>query len=468
MSDLRRALPADIAPVYPGVLDMIGNTPMIELKRLDTGPCRLFGKLEMMNPAGSIKDRIGKSMIEAAEREGKLRKPGDRIIEATAGNTGLGLALVAALKGYRLTVVMPDKMSQEKIDHLKAFGAEVVLTRSDVQKGHPDYYQETAQRMADESGAFYVNQFGNPANVEAHYRTTGPEIWAQMEGKIDVLVAGVGSGGTITGTGRFLRERNPNVEIVLADPAESVLARYVKTGEMPEAGSWLVEGVGEDFIPDILDLSLVTDAYSITDREAFEVGREILAKEGVFAGSSTGILVAAALRYCRAQTAPKRVCVFMCDTGNKYLRKMYSDLWMIEQGFIKREAFGDLRDLITRRHLNREDFTLSRSDTLATAHGRMKLYDVSQIPVIENNRIVGLIDESDLLLAVKNEPKRFAEPIEQHMITRLETLPPSASIDDLVPIFRAGKVALIADDSNYFGMITQIDLLNFLRRQAIT
>lgn len=454
------------APVYSDVLEMIGNTPMLEFRRLDTGPCRLFGKLEFMNPGGSVKDRMGRSMIDAAERDGRL-KPGGLIVEATAGNTGIALAMIGTLRGYRVKVVMPDKMSQEKIDHLKALGAQVVLTRSDVAKGHPDYYQDLAQRIAEKEGGFYVNQFGNPANAQAHYETTGPEIWEQLGGNVDAVVFGVGSGGTLSGTGRYLKERNPEISIVLADPKGSVLAPLVNTGTMIEPGSWLVEGIGEDFVPSILDLDLVTHAYEVTDAEAFHAARHLLRTEGVFAGSSSGTLLAGALKYCREQTTPQRVCVLVCDTGNKYLNKMFSDSWMIENGFIRRPEYGDLRDLIQRRHLDQEDFTVSPTDTLAVAHGRMKLYGISQVPVILDGRIVGIIDESDLLLAVNTDFANFKRPVESFMVTRLETLPPSANVRELVPIFRASKVALIADKDNYYGLITQIDLLTYLRRQSV-
>ncbi|MGA1468413.1 MAG: PLP-dependent cysteine synthase family protein, partial [Phycisphaerales bacterium] len=317
------------APVFHNVLEMIGNTPMLELRNLDTGPCRLFVKMESLNPGNSIKDRIAVAMVERAEREGHL-KPGGRIIEATAGNTGLSLALVAGQKGYRLTVVVPDKMSDEKISHLRAMGAEVVLTRSDVGKGHPEYYQDVAARLAREDpSAHFINQFENPANPQSHYETTGPEIWAQMEGRLDAFVAGVGSGGTVSGVGRFLKERNPAIEMVLADPAGSILAPKVNEGRDVTAGSWLVEGIGEDFVPDILDLSLVDKAYTIPDAEAFHTARELLRKEGVLAGSSVGTLLAAALRYCREQTEPKTVVSLVCDNGAKYLSKMFNDFWMI-------------------------------------------------------------------------------------------------------------------------------------------
>src|ERR1051326_1828703 len=357
------------------ILDQIGNTPLAELKRLDTGPCQLFVKLENQNPTGSIKDRIGLSMIEAAEREGKI-KPGGTVIEATAGNTGLGLALVAAQKGYRLILVIPDKMAQEKILHLKALGAEIRLTRSDVGKGHPDYYQDIAERLSHElPGSFYINQFANPANPMAHEATTGPEIWAQMDHMVDAVVAGVGSGGTLTGLSRYFARVAPHVEMVLADPKGSVLADVVRTGKIQkEAGSWLVEGIGEDFIPPNCDLSRVKKAYEIADAETFHTARELLAKEGILGGSSTGTLVAAALRYCREQASPRRVVTFVPDSGNKYLTKMYNDFCMFEQGLLERPVQHNLVDLIVRRASEGSAVTVKAGDSLMHAYRRMKLY----------------------------------------------------------------------------------------------
>ena len=453
-------------PAHTNVLEMIGNTPMVEFRTLDTGPCRLFAKLETQNPGGSIKDRIGLSMIEAAERDGTL-EPGGTIVEATSGNTGLGLALVAAQKGYRLIIVMPDKMSQEKVFHLKALGAEVLMTRSDVGKGHPEYYQDYAERLAGEmAGAFYVNQFGNPANPEAHETATGPEIWEQMEHDLDAVVCGVGSGGTITGIGRFMARVAPHVEMVLADPEGSVLAEFVETGNVRnEVGSWLVEGIGEDFVPPVSDLSLARVAYTIPDTEAFATARDLLLKEGVLAGSSAGTLIAAALRYCREQTEPKRVVTFVPDSGNKYLSKMYNDYWMIDQGFIERESFGDLRDLIARRHADHEDYTVKPDDTLFVAYSRMRLYDVSQLPVLEDEHIVGIVDESDILLTVYDYEDHFTKPVATAMSRRLETVPPSTPLKDLLPIFGAGHVAIVRDGDEFLGIITQIDLLNHLRRR---
>src|ERR1700731_1692051 len=334
----------------PAILSLIGRTPLLEITRFDTGVCQLFIKLETQNPTGSIKDRVVLAMVEAAEQHGDL-KPGGTIIEATAGNTGLGLALVAAAKGYHLLLVIPDKMSQEKILHLRALGAKTVVTRSDVTKGHPEYYQDLAEKIASEiPGAFFVNQFGNPANPLAHETSTGPEIWEQMDHDVDAIVVGVGSRGTLTGLSRFFARVQPDCEIVLADPEGSVLTGYIREKQIGIAGSWLVEGIGEDFFPKIADLTRVKKAYSIPDKESFEAAREFLRKEGIFGGSSSGTLFAAALHYCREQSASKRVVTFACDSGSKYLSKMYNDVWMAEQGFIARTVHGDLRDLVSRRY----------------------------------------------------------------------------------------------------------------------
>ncbi|WP_437622297.1 pyridoxal-phosphate dependent enzyme [Sorangium sp. So ce1151] len=453
-------------PPAENIVSLIGHTPMIKVTQLDTGPCELFLKMESQNPGGSIKDRIGLSMIEAAERAGQLGGERRHVVEATAGNTGLGLALVAARKGYRLTLVIPDKMSQEKVFHLKALGASVVMTRSDVEKGHPSYYQDLAASIAREEGAFYVNQFENPANALAHETGTGPEIDAQLGRSIDAMVCGVGSGGTMTGLSRYFAKAQPACEMVLADPEGSVLAGYVKTGNLGKAGSWLVEGIGEDFLPPILDLSRVKHAYTISDRESLETARLLLSKTGILAGSSSGTLLAATLRYCREQSSPKRVCTLVCDSGNKYLSKMYNDFWMADQGFTDREPTGDLRDVISRRHAERAVVTVQRSDALLVAYARMKLYDVSQLPVLEGGKIVGLVDESDLLLAAVDDVTRFKKPVETAMTTRLRTVDVRTPIRELLPMFDAGLVPIVTDGDEFVGLVTRIDLLNHLRRRV--
>src|ERR1700731_73191 len=450
----------------PAILSLIGDTPLVEITLMDTGPCQLFVKLESQNPTGSIKDRVALAMIEAAEHEGKLQ-PGGTVIEATAGNTGLGLALVAGAKGYRVLLVIPDKMSQEKIFHVKALGAEVVIVRSDVTRGHPEYYQDVAARLAEEiPGAFYVNQFGNPANPLAHERSTGPEIWEQMRHDVDAIVCGVGSGGTLTGLGRFFNRVKPRrgIEMVLADPTGSVLYEYVKTGKLVESGSWAVEGIGEDFIPEIADMSLVTEAFEIDDEESFAIARDLLRKEGIFGGSSTGTLVAGALRYCRQQTQPKRVVSFVADTGNKYLSKMYNDFWMAEQGFIHRPPHGDLSDLISHRYEAGEVISVGPDDTLLTAVRRMRSADVSQVPVVdESGRAVGILDESDLLVKVHHDPDHFNPAVKTAMTDRLETFSPAAKISDLLGVFDRGRVAIVMDSDKFLGLITRTDLLSYLR-----
>ncbi|HEY1477236.1 MAG TPA: pyridoxal-phosphate dependent enzyme [Chthoniobacterales bacterium] len=454
------------APRVPAILGLIGNTPMVEITGIDSGPCRLFVKLENQNPTGSIKDRMALAMVEAAERDGNLL-PGGTIVEATAGNTGLGLALVAAAKGYQLILVIPDKMSPEKILHLRALGAKAVITRSDVIKGHPEYYQDLAERIAAETpGAFYVNQFKNPANPLAHQTSTGPEIWEQMHHDVDAVVVGVGSGGTLTGLSRFFARVQPDCEIVLADPEGSVLTGYIREKHIGMAGSWLVEGIGEDFVPEIADLSRVRKAYSIPDKESFAAAREFLRAEGIFGGSSSGTLFAAALHFCREQSNPKRVVTFACDSGNKYLSKMYNDIWMAEQGFLARKQYGDLRDLISRRYQDGSVVTVGPSDTLLTAFNRMRIADVSQVPVLENGELVGILDESDVLVRVQDGGGSFGEPVCTAMTDRLETLQPSDSLDAVRKILDSGKVTIVMNGTEFVGLITRIDLLNYLRRKV--
>jgi cystathionine beta-synthase len=422
--------------VYKSVLDLIGNTPIVRINNMDTGPCELYIKLECLNPGGSIKDRIGLKMIEDAERAGLLQ-PGSTLVEGTAGNTGLGLALVALQKGYELILVIPDKMSREKISNLKAMGAKVVLTRSDVPKGHPAYYQDLAQKIAtDMEGAFFVNQFGNPSNPKTHEEVTGPEIWEQMEHDLDAVVVGVGSSGTATGLSHFFQRVAPDLELILADPEGSILERYINDGVLSdESGSWLVEGIGEDFLPSISDFDHIRKAYAIGDRESMLTGRELLNKEGILAGSSTGTLVAAALKYCREQDRPKKVLTFAADTGNRYLSKMFNDFWMRDQGFIETDTHGDLRDLIARPFESNDTITVDPDEPLANAYGRMKLYDVSQLPVIKEQEIVGFIDESDILLAVAQSNDRFDKPVSSAMVTDLAVVDVHDSVDKLMPIF---------------------------------
>jgi len=450
------------------VLDLIGDTPLIEVTRIDRGQCRLFLKLESANPSGSVKDRPARAMIEAAEADGRL-KPGGTIVEATAGNTGLGLALVGGRKGYRTVLVVPDKMAREKVLHAKAMGAEVISTRSDVGKGHPDYYQDLAEAITQRTpGAIYINQFANPANPRAHEATTGPELLRQLEGQVDAVVVGVGSGGTLTGIGRFMQRASPKTAMILADPEGSVLAPYIESGRMVAAGSWAVEGIGEDFVPPNADLSLVGKAYAIPDAESFAMARELLRAEGVLAGSSSGTLLAAALRYCRAQDAPKRVVSLVCDSGAKYLSKVFNPTFLAQEGWTHPHRHGTVRDVVTHRYSEGTAVVVRPQDNLRTVFARMRSADVSQLPVVdERGHVVGLVDESDVLAALLTEPddanKAFERPVQDVMVTRLVTISADAPIADLVPLFRKDYIAIVMDGDQFLGIATRLDLINYFR-----
>jgi len=448
------------------LLDLIGKTPMVEVTRIDTGKCRLFLKLEAQNPGGSIKDRIALSMIEAAEAEGWL-KPGGTIVEATAGNTGLALTLVGQNKGYKVLLVIPDKMSKEKIQHLRAMGADVRLTRSDVPHGHPDYYTDMAERLAQQiPGGYYVNQFANAANSDAHVKTTGPEIWAQMDHDIDAYVAGIGSGGTITGVAQYLKSVGAKTEIILADPVGSTLAGIVNDGVPGPEGSYTVEGIGQNFVPDTADMSLIDKAYSIPDAEAISTVRDLLLKEGILAGSSSGTLIAAALRWCREQTEPKRCVTFVCDTGAKYLSKVYNDAWLADQGLGDDPMVGNLSDLISRKYEDGDVVTAGPGDSLDSAFKRMRSNDVSQLPVIQDGRLVGILDESDIVHIMNTDEitrkERFAKPVSEAMTRDLDTVQVTESLDALIPLFDRDRVAIVLDGEKFVGLIARVDLINHL------
>ena len=452
--------------VFSNILEMVGCTPMLEVTHIDTGPCRLFLKLELANPGGSIKDRIGISMIEEAEKRGDI-KPGDTIVEATAGNTGLGLALVAQQKGYPLILVLPDKMSQEKIFNLRAMGAEVILTRSDVARGHPEYYQDLGKAIAEEKGAYFINQFGNPDNPLAHEQTTAPEILEQMDGDVDAIILGVGSSGTVSGFSKCLKKHSPNTELIVADPVGSILADYINKGELStKSSSWLVEGIGEDFIPDIADFGGVTKAYSITDAESFETARDLLRKEGILAGSSTGTLLCAALKYCREQTEAKRVVTLACDTGNKYLSKLYNDFWLEDQGFITRETHDDLRDLIGRPHGERATITVGPDDVLTTAHNRLRNAGFSQLPVMDEGKLVGVVTEDTIIRFVFGKPELMNAAVKDAMQTEFIRLEKDASLNNLVAMLQVQPYAAVMDGDEFLGLITRSDVLNHLRKQV--
>jgi cystathionine beta-synthase len=449
--------------IYNNILENIGNTPIVKTNHLDCGICELYRKLENQNPGSSVKDRIALAMINAAENAGSI-KPGDEIVEATAGNTGLGLALVAQVKNYRLSLVIPDKMSKEKVQRLKSMGANIIMTRSDVEKGHPEYYQDLAKELAEKRGAFYIDQFNNPANPKAHETTTAPEIWDQMGGEVDAIVIGVGSSGTMTGLTAFFKKVKPDLELILADPKGSILAHYVNTGEvLDHAGSWWVEGIGEDFIPAIADFSMVKKAYEISDKESFDTARELLVKESIFAGSSSGTLLAAALKYCREQKSPKKVLTFVCDSGGNYLTKMYNEFWMKEHGLLAREKFGDLRDFVFRRYTNSEIITTSPNESLRKAYIKMKENSISQLPVLENDQVIGILAESDILLALMGKESGFTACVDDAMTKNVVSIKWDSPENELLEILKQDYVAIVEDaDGAFYGIITKIDYLTYL------
>ena len=450
--------------VFPSLLSLIGETPLVEIKNIDTGLCKLFVKMESHNPGGSIKDRTALYIINQAERNGLL-KPGGTIIEATAGNTGIGLALVGILKGYRVLLVIPDKMSLEKVTHLKALGAEVIFTRSDVGKDHSEYYHNIAEKLFKEiPGSFYADQFNNPANIMAHEETTGPEIYEQMNGDLDAFVAGVGSGGTITGVGRYLKKVSPQTSIIAADPIGSVIKDAVKTGSYKyEGGSWFVEGIGEDFIPTNCDLNVIDDAISVSDKEAFEAIHLLLKKEGILAGSSAGTLFAGAIKWCKDQTESKRVVTLICDTGNKYLSKAYNEKWLIHNDLILKDEKGDLQDIIAFRADKNQIIYVKPDDTLATAFNRMNNSDISQLPVLDENKLVGMITENDLLDNC-SDSNGFEKKVSTCMQIKYKSLDVSNSLEDLVKILKTENVAIVLKEEKFIGIITKVDLLAYLKR----
>jgi len=452
--------------INTSLLSLIGNTPMLKLNAFDTGPCELFVKLESHNPGGSIKDRVGLAIIEAAERSGQLRS-GGTIVEATAGNTGIGLALVAAIKGYKIILVIPDKMSREKILHLEGLGADIVLTRSDVPEGHPEYYQDLARTIvAKTPGAFLANQFSNPVNPMIHRTTTGPEIWQQMDGNLDAVVAGVGSGGTLTGMAEFFREKDPTITMVAADPEGSIVADAVTKGSFAyDGGSWLVEGVGEDFIPDVFNVDLIHDAVTVSDKEAFQTLQTLVSVEGILGGSSTGTLVAGAVKWCQKQTTPKRVVTFICDTGNKYLSKAFNKSWLHDNDLLEAASAGDLTDLVNCRADRGEMVSVLPTDTLMTAYKRMRASDVSQLPVLNEGKLVGVMDEEDVLFSVSQNKLYFAKTVGEFMTQQLDIVTADASEADLIDVLRQGKVAIIYQGDVFVGFITRVDLINHYKTQ---
>jgi cystathionine beta-synthase len=455
--------------VHDTILSLIGNTPLVRLARITRGlKPQILAKVESLNPGGSVKDRIGIRMIEDAERQGLLR-PGGTIIEPTSGNTGVGLAIAAAIKGYRMIFVMPDKMSAEKIALLKAYGADVVITPTAVPPDSPESYYRVAERLARETpGGFQPNQYYNSANPDTHYATTGPEIWRQTEGRITHLVAGVGTGGTITGTGRYLKEQNPNVVIVGADPEGSILSG----GELRP---YKVEGIGEDFWPGTLDPTIIDRWIRVSDRDSFRMARRVTREEGILIGGSAGSAVCAALEVAKELDDSGLIVVILPDTGRNYLSKIYSDQWMQDNGFLERLPPARVADLLRERHGEIPELvSVDPSQRVGDAIDTLQEYGISQMPVARWTNghhvsdIVGSIQERSLLARVLRDPSMVESPVGEVMDPPLALVDLNEPVEAVVEPLLSTDAALIAVQGDVpVGVITRADLLEYIAHHRV-
>jgi cystathionine beta-synthase len=462
--------PSDTLQVYDSIVQTIGRTPLVRLSRVGADlPCTLYAKVEFFNPGGSVKDRIGLNIIEEAERSGRL-KPGGTIVEATSGNTGVGLAIIAALRGYKSVFVMPDKMSQEKIQLLRAFGARVILTPTAVEPDDPRSYYKVSARIAEETpNAMLANQYHNPENPRSHYQTTGPELWEQTGGQITDFVATMGTGGTITGTAKYLKEKNPHIRIVGVDSTGSILKEaWENDGGIPpdaQAFSYKVEGFGEDFLPSTLNLSLVDEVLRVTDRECFLWARRLTRQEGIFNGGSGGAAVAAAVRYCRDLPPDRLVVVLLPDTGARYLSKFYDDKWMRENGYLD-YAWSEvtLRDLLAAK-VGEGLITALTTDLMMQVIQKMKKYDISQMPVLHpDGTLAGLVNEISLLEhMLESDHTHSAEETIENMVQPARAVYPGYTLlDEIIPAVTERNAIIVTEGGLPAGILTKIDLLDYI------
>ncbi|MBL8823060.1 MAG: cystathionine beta-synthase [Planctomycetia bacterium] len=438
------------------VLQAIGRTPLIRLNKVTEGlRTPIYVKVEAMNPGGSVKDRVGLAMITDAERKGHL-KPGGTIIEATAGNTGVGLAMAAAVKGYRCIFVLPDKMSQEKISLLKAYGAEIVITATNVPPNSPESYAGVADRLTREiPGAWRPNQFANLSNPEIHYRTTGPEIWQQSEGRVTALVAGVGTGGTLSGAGRYLKEQNPDIKLIGADPDGSILS-----GSMPK--SWKVEGIGEDFVPRTLDSQIVDEWICVKDADSFYAARAMARKEGLLLGGSAGTNVAAAIQYARRLGPNDLVVVIGCDTGRNYLSKFYDDNWMRETGLLKDDPNNECIGDMLKKRGDRPLISIAPTATVAEAIDVLQKRGISQMPVVLDGQALGSVQEITVARFLQEGHEPSQVQVKDVMAKPLPQLDVSTHIDEAFRLLQAGNTGVLATlQGKVVDIVTRIDLIQY-------
>ena len=460
-------IPARHTRPYESVLDTIGWTPLVRLTRITRGiRTPVYGKAEFFNPGGSVKDRIGLPIIERAERDGTL-KPGGTIVEGTSGNTGVGLAIAAALKGYRCIFTMPDKMSQEKVRLLKAFGAEVIITPTAVPPDHPDNYVMMAKRIAKETpNAILANQFYNDANPEAHYATTGPELWEQSEGRITHFVAAAGTGGTLTGAGRYLKEKNPKIQIIAGDPHGSILAEMWKTKGRgkPEGAPYKVEGIGQDKIPGTLDMSVVDDYQTVADRDAFAMARRLTREEGLFVGGSAGLITHVALDLARRLDDPKAfVVTFLCDTGERYLSKLYNDEWMRENQMLEPEK-GTLGTVLgTKSGDAPVVVSVAPGTTVRQALRLMSQHDVSQLPVMDGANCVGSVSDWSLSAKSLDNSKLLDMTVSEVMDPPFPMVDATQHVESVAKLLsKSNPAVLVRRDGTVQGIVTRSDLLQFI------
>jgi cystathionine beta-synthase len=448
------------------ILDTIGNTPLVKLNRVATETSSdVYAKVEFFNPGGSIKDRVGEYLVRKAEKSGKL-KPGGTIVEATSGNTGVGLAVVAAVRGYKCIFVMPDKMSEEKIQVLRAFGAKVVVTPTSVQPEDPRSYYSVARKLVEVTpNSFYANQYNNPDNPEIHYMTTGPEIWEQTDGKVDVVVAGVGTGGTISGIAKFLKEKNPKIQIIGVDPIGSLLADYKKTGVLGKTTKiYKIEGIGEDFLPDNVHFNLIDEFVQVNDKESFQMCRELVLKEGIFAGVSCGSAVVGTLKYAKKLKEKKNIVIILPDGGSRYLSKAFNDSWMRENGLLDSPLYIDtVADLLASMpKVSGEVVTALHTDTVEQVINRMKEKGISQMPVFTEGELSGVIDEGDLILPLCNGTIKPNDRILSFIKGSALLVALDDTLHKLADLFSKGYVALVKDETQKLRIITKIDFISYM------